>query len=120
MIRGQPADWLKKNDSHYLADISHLEVGLCHQSLRMEFENPKASYNLLIRNQSCCDQFLQTLTCKSRAVVGAGRGEDMKDLLLDSYQASCSWMYVGNSLPASSEKSCAGNPTGIITFSASL
>ncbi|KFO13491.1 Serine/threonine-protein kinase 11-interacting protein, partial [Balearica regulorum gibbericeps] len=62
VIRGQPADWLKKNDSHYLADISHLEVGLCHQSLRMEFENPKASYNLLIRNQSCCDQFLQTLT----------------------------------------------------------
>ncbi|NXX80398.1 S11IP protein, partial [Urocolius indicus] len=61
-IRGQPGDWLKKNDSHYLADISHLEVGLCHQSLRMEFENPKASYNLLIRNQSCCDQFLQTLT----------------------------------------------------------
>ncbi|XP_054236827.1 serine/threonine-protein kinase 11-interacting protein [Indicator indicator] len=62
-IRGQPADWLKKNDSYYLSDISHLEVGLCHQSLRMEFENPKASYNLLIRNQSCCDQFLQTLTC---------------------------------------------------------
>ncbi|XP_009705096.1 PREDICTED: serine/threonine-protein kinase 11-interacting protein, partial [Cariama cristata] len=61
-IRGQPADWLKKNDSHYLSDISHLEVGLCHQSLRMEFENPKASYNLLIRNQSCCNQFLQTLT----------------------------------------------------------
>uniref|UniRef100_A0A8C4KMQ8 Serine/threonine-protein kinase 11-interacting protein n=1 Tax=Dromaius novaehollandiae TaxID=8790 RepID=A0A8C4KMQ8_DRONO len=62
VIRGQPADWLKKNDSHYLSDISHLEVGLCHQSLRMEFENPRASYNLLIRNQSCCDQFLQTLT----------------------------------------------------------
>ncbi|NXQ53190.1 S11IP protein, partial [Anthoscopus minutus] len=61
-IRGQPADWLKKNDSHYLSDISHLEVGLCHQSLRIEFENPKTSYNLLIRNQSCCDQFLQTLT----------------------------------------------------------
>ncbi|NXD78745.1 S11IP protein, partial [Halcyon senegalensis] len=61
-IRGQPADWLKKTDSHYLSDISHLEVGLCHQSLRMEFENPKASYNLLIRNRSCCDQFLQTLT----------------------------------------------------------
>ncbi|XP_063256746.1 serine/threonine-protein kinase 11-interacting protein [Prinia subflava] len=61
-IRGQPADWLKKNDSHYLSDISHLEVGLRHQSLRMEFENPKTSYNLLIRNQSCCDQFLQTLT----------------------------------------------------------
>ncbi|KAJ7405625.1 serine/threonine kinase 11 interacting protein [Pitangus sulphuratus] len=61
-IRGQPADWLKKSDAHYLSDISHLEVGLCHQSLRMEFENPKASYNLLIRNQSCCDQFLQTLT----------------------------------------------------------
>ncbi|XP_068804915.1 serine/threonine-protein kinase 11-interacting protein isoform X2 [Struthio camelus] len=62
VIRGQPADWLKKNDSHYLSDISHLEVGLCHQSLRMEFENPRTSYNLLIRNQSCCDQFLQTLT----------------------------------------------------------
>ncbi|OWK63241.1 Serine/threonine-protein kinase 11-interacting protein [Lonchura striata] len=61
-IRGQPADWLKKNDSHYLSDISHLEVGLCHQTLRMEFENPKTSYNLLIRSQSCCDQFLQTLT----------------------------------------------------------
>ncbi|XP_021254506.1 serine/threonine-protein kinase 11-interacting protein isoform X2 [Numida meleagris] len=62
VIRGQPADWLKKDASHYLSDISHLEVGLCHQSLRMEFENPKASYNLLIRSQSCCDQFLQTLT----------------------------------------------------------
>ncbi|POI30722.1 hypothetical protein CIB84_005527 [Bambusicola thoracicus] len=62
VIRGQPADWLKKDDSHYLSDISYLEVGLCHQSLRMEFENPKASYNLLIRSQSCCDQFLQTLT----------------------------------------------------------
>ncbi|NXF96015.1 S11IP protein, partial [Eubucco bourcierii] len=62
-IRGQPADWLKKSDSYYLSDISHLEVGLCHQSLRVEFESPKASYNLLIRNQSCCDQFLQTLTC---------------------------------------------------------
>ncbi|XP_054031266.1 serine/threonine-protein kinase 11-interacting protein [Dryobates pubescens] len=62
-IRGQPADWLKKNDSYYVSDISHLEVGLCHQSLRMEFENPKASYSLLIRNQSCCDQFLQALTC---------------------------------------------------------
>ncbi|NXX56580.1 S11IP protein, partial [Scopus umbretta] len=62
VIRGQPADWLKKNDSHYLSDISHLEVGLSHQSLRVEFENPKTSYNLLIRNQSCCDQFLQTLT----------------------------------------------------------
>ncbi|NWI10330.1 S11IP protein, partial [Crypturellus soui] len=62
VIRGQPADWLKKNDSHYLSDISHLEVGLCHQSLRIEFENPRASYNLLIRNQSRCDQFLQTLT----------------------------------------------------------
>ncbi|NXN99133.1 S11IP protein, partial [Rhinopomastus cyanomelas] len=61
-VRGQPADWLKKIDSHCLSDLSHLEVGLCHQSLRMEFENPKASYNLLIRNQSCCDQFLQTLT----------------------------------------------------------
>ncbi|NXL95976.1 S11IP protein, partial [Alectura lathami] len=61
-IRGQPAEWLKKEDSHCLSDISHLEVGLCHQSLRMEFENPKASYNLLIRSQSCCDQFLQTLT----------------------------------------------------------
>lgn len=84
MIRGQPADWLKKNDSHYLSDISYLEVGLCHQSLRMEFENPKASYNLLIRSQSCCDQFLQTLTCKSKAIVGAqsGKEEDLEDLLM--------------------------------------
>ncbi|XP_077685752.1 serine/threonine-protein kinase 11-interacting protein isoform X2 [Eretmochelys imbricata] len=61
-IRGQPADWLKKNDSHYLSDLCYLEMGLGHQSLRMEFENPKASYNLLIRNQSRCDQFLQCLT----------------------------------------------------------
>lgn len=90
MIRGQPADWLKKNDSHYLSDISHLEVGLCHQSLRMEFENPKASYNLLIRNQSCCDQFLQALTGKSRALGGWGigferfvLGELSEQLLLD-------------------------------------
>ncbi|XP_048724634.1 serine/threonine-protein kinase 11-interacting protein isoform X3 [Caretta caretta] len=61
-IRGQPADWLKKNDSHYLSDLCYLEMGLGHQSLQMEFENPKASYNLLIRNQSRCDQFLQCLT----------------------------------------------------------
>ncbi|XP_037767898.1 serine/threonine-protein kinase 11-interacting protein isoform X3 [Chelonia mydas] len=61
-IRGQPADWLKKNDSHYLSDLCYLEMGLGHQSLRMEFENPKASYNLLVRNQSRCDQFLQCLT----------------------------------------------------------
>ncbi|XP_067393751.1 serine/threonine-protein kinase 11-interacting protein isoform X2 [Emydura macquarii macquarii] len=61
-IRGQPAGWLKKNDCHYLSDLCYLEIGLGHQSLHMEFENPKASYNLLIRNQSRCDQFLQCLT----------------------------------------------------------
>ncbi|NWU96705.1 S11IP protein, partial [Upupa epops] len=74
-IRGQPADWLKKIDSHYLSDISHLEVGLCHQSLRMEFENPKASYSLLIRNQSCCDQFLQTLTYLMRELPAKHRSK---------------------------------------------
>ncbi|NXJ88143.1 S11IP protein, partial [Corythaixoides concolor] len=79
-IRGQPAEWLKKNDSHYLSDISHLEVGLCHQSLRMEFENPKASYNLLIRNQSCCDQFLQTLTCLMQELPAKHRSK-VKEIL---------------------------------------
>lgn len=71
LFRGQPADWLKKNDSHYLSDLCYLEMGLGHQSLRMEFENPKASYNLLVRNQSRCDQFLQCLTCKSCGEWGA-------------------------------------------------
>ncbi|XP_053102711.1 serine/threonine-protein kinase 11-interacting protein isoform X2 [Hemicordylus capensis] len=61
-IRGQPSDWLKKSDSHYLSDLSHLEVGLCHQSLHVEFVNPSASYNLLLRNQSRCKRFLQCLT----------------------------------------------------------
>ncbi|NWV61858.1 S11IP protein, partial [Malurus elegans] len=74
-IRGQPADWLKKSGSHYLSDISHLEVGLCHQSLRIEFENPKASYNLLIRNQSCCDQFLQTFTDLMQELPSKHRGK---------------------------------------------
>uniref|UniRef100_A0A8C6Z4M9 Serine/threonine-protein kinase 11-interacting protein n=1 Tax=Nothoprocta perdicaria TaxID=30464 RepID=A0A8C6Z4M9_NOTPE len=75
VIRGQPADWLKKNDSHYLSDISHLEVGLCHQSLRIEFENPRASYNLLFRNRSCCDQFLQTLTCLIQELPAKNRSK---------------------------------------------
>uniref|UniRef100_A0A8C8S9V1 Serine/threonine-protein kinase 11-interacting protein n=1 Tax=Pelusios castaneus TaxID=367368 RepID=A0A8C8S9V1_9SAUR len=61
-IRGQPAGWLKRNDCHSLSDLCYLEIGLGHQSLRMAFENPKVSYNLLIRNQSRCDQFLQCLT----------------------------------------------------------
>ncbi|XP_074857737.1 serine/threonine-protein kinase 11-interacting protein isoform X2 [Carettochelys insculpta] len=73
--RGQPADWLKKNDSHYLSDLCYLELGLGHQSLRMEFENPKASYNLLLRNQSRCDQFLQCLTCLLRELTGKHRSQ---------------------------------------------
>ncbi|XP_033015682.1 serine/threonine-protein kinase 11-interacting protein [Lacerta agilis] len=61
-IRGQPSEWLKKGDSHCLSDLSCLEVGLCHQSLHMEFANPCTSYNLLLRNQSHCRRFLQCLT----------------------------------------------------------
>ncbi|XP_063145036.1 serine/threonine-protein kinase 11-interacting protein isoform X2 [Candoia aspera] len=61
-IRGQPSDWLKKGDCHYLSDLSCLEVGLCHQSLHMEFVNPCVSYTLLLRNQSRCRRFLQCLT----------------------------------------------------------
>ncbi|XP_050825603.1 serine/threonine-protein kinase 11-interacting protein isoform X1 [Gopherus flavomarginatus] len=72
-IRGQPVDWLKKNDSHYLSDLCYLEMGLGHQSLRMEFDNPKASYNLLIRNQSRCDQFLQCLTYLLQELPGKPR-----------------------------------------------
>uniref|UniRef100_A0A803YL37 Serine/threonine-protein kinase 11-interacting protein n=1 Tax=Meleagris gallopavo TaxID=9103 RepID=A0A803YL37_MELGA len=87
VIRGQPADWLKKDDSHYLSDISHLEVGLCHQSLRMEFENPKASYNLLIRSQSCCDQFLQTLTYLMQELPAKNRSKvkEIPTPLIPSY-----------------------------------
>ncbi|XP_066487598.1 serine/threonine-protein kinase 11-interacting protein [Tiliqua scincoides] len=61
-IRGQPSDWLKKSDCHCLSDLSCLEVGLCHQSLRVEFSNACASYTLLLRNQSRCRRFLQCLT----------------------------------------------------------
>nr|XP_060628749.1 serine/threonine-protein kinase 11-interacting protein isoform X2 [Anolis sagrei ordinatus] len=61
-IRGQPSDWLKKGDCHCLSNLSCLEVGLCHQSLHVEFVNPSASYNLLLRNQSRCRRFLQCLT----------------------------------------------------------
>ncbi|KAM6461212.1 serine/threonine-protein kinase 11-interacting protein isoform 1-T1 [Liasis olivaceus] len=61
-IRGQPSDWLKKGDCHFLSDLSCLEVGLCHQSLHMEFVNPRVSYTLLLRNQSRCRRFLQCLT----------------------------------------------------------
>uniref|UniRef100_A0A803T4V1 Serine/threonine-protein kinase 11-interacting protein n=1 Tax=Anolis carolinensis TaxID=28377 RepID=A0A803T4V1_ANOCA len=61
-IRGQPSDWLKKGNCHCLSNLSCLEVGLCHQSLHVEFVNPSASYNLLLRNQSRCRRFLQCLT----------------------------------------------------------
>ncbi|XP_039210319.1 serine/threonine-protein kinase 11-interacting protein isoform X1 [Crotalus tigris] len=61
-IRGQPSDWLKKGDCHFLSDLSCLEVGLCHQSLHVEFGNPSVSYTLLLRNQSRCRRFLQCLT----------------------------------------------------------
>lgn len=118
MIRGQPADWLKKNESHYLSDISHLEVGLCHQSLRMEFENPKASYNLLIRNQSCCDQFLQTLTCKNSAIGGMGEG----------FWKICSWRAIKRAIVGDmleiyylqAQKKTGGEPHSHHNFSASL
>ncbi|KGL87647.1 Serine/threonine-protein kinase 11-interacting protein, partial [Charadrius vociferus] len=90
-IRGQPADWLKKNDSHYLSDISHLEVGLRHQSLRMEFENPKASYNLLIRNQSCCDQFLQTLTYLMQELPAKHRSKVKEIPTVEMNPQHCLW-----------------------------
>ncbi|XP_032073836.1 serine/threonine-protein kinase 11-interacting protein isoform X1 [Thamnophis elegans] len=61
-IKGQPSDWLKKGDCHFLSDLSCLEVGLCHQSLHVEFGNPSVSYMLLFRNQSHCRRFLQCLT----------------------------------------------------------
>lgn len=69
--RGQPTDWLTKSDCHALSDLCYLEMGLGRQSLHMEFESPKASYNLLIRNQHRCDQFLQCLTCKSFGAEGS-------------------------------------------------
>ncbi|XP_075770574.1 serine/threonine-protein kinase 11-interacting protein isoform X3 [Pelodiscus sinensis] len=72
-IRGQPADWLKKSDCHDLSDLCYLEMGLGRQSLRMEFENPTASYNLLIRNQSRCDQFAQCLTGLLQELPGKHR-----------------------------------------------
>ncbi|NXP84335.1 S11IP protein, partial [Passerina amoena] len=90
-IRGQPADWLKKNDSHYLSDISHLEVGLCHQTLRMEFENPKTSYNLLIRNQSCCDQFLQTLTDLMQELPAKHRSKVKEIPTVEMNPQHCLW-----------------------------
>uniref|UniRef100_A0A8D0G9K5 Serine/threonine-protein kinase 11-interacting protein n=1 Tax=Sphenodon punctatus TaxID=8508 RepID=A0A8D0G9K5_SPHPU len=68
-IRGQPSNWLQKSDCHCLSDLSHLEVGLCHQSLHVAFENPPASYTLLLRNQNLCKKFLQCLSCKRGALL---------------------------------------------------
>ncbi|XP_060118810.1 serine/threonine-protein kinase 11-interacting protein isoform X2 [Heteronotia binoei] len=61
-IRGQPSDWLKKGDFHSLCNLCAWEVGLFHQSLHIDFENPCASYTLLLRNQNRCRRFLQCLT----------------------------------------------------------
>uniref|UniRef100_A0A6J0TKY7 Serine/threonine-protein kinase 11-interacting protein n=1 Tax=Pogona vitticeps TaxID=103695 RepID=A0A6J0TKY7_9SAUR len=72
-IRGQPSDWLKKVNSHCLSDLCCLEVGLCHQSLHMEFVNPCASYTLLLRNQNRCRRFLQCLTYLSQELPAKKR-----------------------------------------------
>ncbi|XP_054827783.1 serine/threonine-protein kinase 11-interacting protein [Eublepharis macularius] len=74
-IRGQPSDWLKKSDCHSLSDISALEVGLCHQSLHIEFVNPCASYTLLLRNENRCRRFLQCLTYLMQELPSKNRRE---------------------------------------------
>ncbi|NXT85951.1 S11IP protein, partial [Zapornia atra] len=106
VIRGQPADWLKKTDSHYLSDISHLEVGLCHQSLRMEFENPKASYNLLIRNQSCCDQFLQTLTYLMQELPAKHRSKVKEIPTVEMNPQHWLWPLLGSKTTESADDTC--------------
>ncbi|KAL8182977.1 UNVERIFIED_CONTAM: hypothetical protein K2H54_010421 [Gekko kuhli] len=72
-IRGQPSDWLKKRDCHSLCSLHAWEVGLFHQSLHIEFENPGASYTLLLRNQNRCRRFLQCLTYLMRELPAKSR-----------------------------------------------
>nr|XP_005991831.1 PREDICTED: serine/threonine-protein kinase 11-interacting protein [Latimeria chalumnae] len=61
-IRGQPSDWLRKTESHYIPDLLYLEVGLGSQSIRIQFDGPGASYTLLIRHRGRCERFFQYLT----------------------------------------------------------
>ncbi|XP_015270004.1 PREDICTED: serine/threonine-protein kinase 11-interacting protein [Gekko japonicus] len=74
-IRGQPSDWLKKTDCHSLCSLCAWEVGLFYQSLHIEFENPCASYTLLLRNQNRCRRFLQCLTHLMRELPAKSRRE---------------------------------------------
>ncbi|XP_077176951.1 serine/threonine-protein kinase 11-interacting protein isoform X2 [Paroedura picta] len=74
-IRGQPSNWLRKSDCHSLCNLCGWEVGLFHQSLRFEFENPCASYILLLRNQARCRSFLECLKSLLRELPAKSRGE---------------------------------------------
>ncbi|XP_029460828.1 serine/threonine-protein kinase 11-interacting protein [Rhinatrema bivittatum] len=60
-IRGQPSDWLKVDSAHHLSKLHYLSLGLWSQSLRIQFEKPGESYNLLIRNKNRCDKFYQCI-----------------------------------------------------------
>ncbi|XP_033899448.3 serine/threonine-protein kinase 11-interacting protein-like isoform X1 [Acipenser ruthenus] len=61
-IQGQPSDWLRKRESHRIAELSYLEVGLGSQSIRAEFEDSGAAYTLLIRDREKCESFFNLLT----------------------------------------------------------
>ncbi|MGH0116888.1 UNVERIFIED_CONTAM: hypothetical protein FKN15_040877 [Acipenser sinensis] len=61
-IQGQPFDWLRKRESHRIAELSYLEVGLGSQSIRAEFEDSGAAYTLLIRDREKCESFFNLLT----------------------------------------------------------
>uniref|UniRef100_A0A9J8AYT0 Gap junction protein n=1 Tax=Cyprinus carpio carpio TaxID=630221 RepID=A0A9J8AYT0_CYPCA len=59
---GQPSDWLQKNESHRLCELSYMEVGLGSQSIHLEFDEGAAAYTLLVRNSARCKWFFSKLT----------------------------------------------------------
>lgn len=62
--RGQISKWLQKQDSHPIAELSYLEVGLGSQSIHMEFADGGVAYTLLVRDSLRCKRFFGLLTGK--------------------------------------------------------
>ncbi|CAL8282833.1 serine/threonine-protein kinase 11-interacting protein isoform X2 [Gadus morhua] len=59
---GQLSDRLQKRDSHPITELSYLEVGLCSQTIHMEFEEGGGAYTLLVRDDARCKRFFGRLT----------------------------------------------------------
>ncbi|CAH1775432.1 unnamed protein product [Owenia fusiformis] len=58
----QPEKWLKCLEKQPLTEVHYVDVGLQHQSLRLEFGSEAESYKLLLRDEAKCRKFLRQLT----------------------------------------------------------